>query len=66
MRPTPPEAPWINTVSPLSTSVEARACVAVAPATISPLASSKDNAAGLGTTDAVGTINSPAWALGTR
>src|SRR5262249_19282024 len=47
--PTPPAPPWIRTVSPSCTSVAARVCQAVTPASISPAAWAQSRASGFGT-----------------
>ena len=50
IRPTPPAAPWIRTVSPAPTPTTVSACAAVTPVSIIPLASSNDSGDGLGIT----------------
>ena len=66
IRPTPPEAPWIRTVSPAPTRVTASACTAVAPVSIIPLACSNDSVEGLGITLEAGTVTSSAYAPAIR
>ena len=60
MVPTPPDAPWISTVSPWCTPMAASACQAVTPVSISPLAWAQSSARGLGTSASAGTSSSAA------